>query len=886
MSGACSIGQILLQPERMDRVAADDGEEALLDDILAAAARVVSDRALGGTMVDDFIAALEAIGPRLVERAGTGFQRAIDHASDLAGAIPGAIESLTAIFDNDDAAEVAEGLLGLLESLAKTTGDLSIDGLRDGVTKVLSVLEEDLGLTREALEEEGGAIADALVARLAITKAGSDPAVAANRAAVADTLRRLLRRFRGTLTLPALSADRIARAIFEELDKLLGPALEKLACVGHVSADALAATRAVGRAVPFTGFGSTSVGAAEIPPASQRTYLWYSTWLLGDADIDPWQLWRSQFFKAHVWIDETQPTHTMFRENRLVLRSDDSVGACRADATTWAGLVIPRGVARDAGGVLLDLLGALDAAPTAEIPVEEDHTYTFRLVSPESMDRLAYHSAWAADAMVVAQHVWSPFWNGTSARSLTIRKGGEASSIDISYLILELLHLVPELFPQPMPTSFAIAPNKAGKAVDLLALRLSTLLLGSLQGLHVKAPAQTGFWEWATVLAKADFSRALSPHSVPTLLRDALLSFVTLSNSEDPTPDGKDNRLQSFGLLNVVEFVVNFIYVRCVVDPRDYGRPILSVRVLVIYTLVGGTIAGIVTGVLGTLLIWGTIAITGANVASPTALRNDLIKSVVKSVALFRPPTWSTWMENATDGGRLNLRGRPFVGYADAEVSPYLLPWNAATAICGQGNLGSDSHNVWNPDGEQVYAYDFMLDRGEEILASRGGIVTDYFDWVPDDAPIPSFDEPPSEIVPRQTIADMWNFIVIRHHHDAHDRGEDGNWVTTYAVYGHGTHGSVREAFLERGIAPADIIGTRVLGGHPIMRAGSTGRDCSTNQVHMEVREGPWAADLKDPFAPIPRVELKDTIPFVFQDGGNPATNEWVASSNRRTPPT
>lgn len=64
---------------------------------------------------------------------------------------------------------------------------------------------------------------------------------------------------------------------------------------------------------------------------------------------------------------------------------------------------------------------------------------------------------------------------------------------------------------------------------------------------------------------------------------------------------------------------------------------------------------------------------------------------------------------------------RSFLGYPDAATSPYLLPWESGTdKQCVQNNMGIWSHY---PDNQQTYAYDFSHNMGDHVLGSRAGVV-------------------------------------------------------------------------------------------------------------------------------------------------------------------
>lgn len=89
---------------------------------------------------------------------------------------------------------------------------------------------------------------------------------------------------------------------------------------------------------------------------------------------------------------------------------------------------------------------------------------------------------------------------------------------------------------------------------------------------------------------------------------------------------------------------------------------------------------------------------------------------------------------------------RRFMGYPSKSSSPYLLPWEkGADKQCVQGNMGIWSHF---PDSEQTYAYDFSHNMGDLVLCSRAGVVRAARDSTPSHGAAPTWD---------------WNFIEIIH---------------------------------------------------------------------------------------------------------------------------
>lgn len=93
--------------------------------------------------------------------------------------------------------------------------------------------------------------------------------------------------------------------------------------------------------------------------------------------------------------------------------------------------------------------------------------------------------------------------------------------------------------------------------------------------------------------------------------------------------------------------------------------------------------------------------------------------------------------DGSTDDGKYCADGNAderfeLSGYPEAADSPYLLPWSDEMIQCVQGNLGVWSHF---PSSRQTYAYDFSHDVGTEVLCSRAGIITQITDTQPDNNP-------------------------------------------------------------------------------------------------------------------------------------------------------
>jgi hypothetical protein len=436
---------------------------------------------------------------------------------------------------------------------------------------------------------------------------------------------------------------------------------------------------------------------------------------------------------------------------------------------------------------------------------------------------------------------------------------------------------------------------------------LAITLLASLEGRHTQADEKKGV-NWL-ILFLDDGLEALTYDIVANLIRDLFLSIFTLINyKESSSPTGETRRPLNGRHLDVLVTLAlvgtNAIFM-ALISREDYAHPFAGdagrngrmwggfmVLLNIIFTSLG-------------VLLAVLVAFVFMRATDVSLFVKPLISQNIRNILTFWLSVFLS-KEGDTDSGQYNPQGgTPFSGYPKQQTSPYKLPYEQGKSVfCPQGNQGFISHNKITND-IQVYAYDLALDQDNEILAARAGTVVDFFDWVENDqnvnTPAPPRMDPPT---PRdewphasQTTITNWNFILIRHDVDDsgaaippnpnHDRDAGGATATTYAVYGHGREGSVRD-FLKPRTASGnveDIIGLHVKQGEPIMRSGNTGIS-ALNHVHMHVQPGP-ATGLPVRFSTL----VDSSIPFVFQEvthligqDGVPKTFRFYTSDNVRQP--
>jgi hypothetical protein len=881
-ASVCAPGSVLLQPERLQGVDGLDPDAALVRDVIDAAVRIGSDKANGGSIVDVFEAAVEAMAGHLLDAAGGGLTRAVQHLQDVVAPVGAFVQRLPdMVSESSTPEEVASTLLDLLSSLARTAQGLTLGRIRATTGTFLDVLQQDLGLTSAAGMEQVWAFVDDLIARMEAVPPEDDPSVRINRLNLIGVVRRIRRRMKGAFVFPEFDADRLASLLFDQLTTGgFAEGLEKIACAGTAASAGLSVATSLAHVVPFTGFGSHSIGAgetgggSEAPPDEPGTeYQWYASWLLGGKDIEWYQFWK---FKSHVWIDRrgTQ-VEVRRRDHRLFLGGD----------IDWTS--VPTGPF------------PVDVAPGAERePQKQPLKYTFKRVSPAGMEVWARHLGWITDGFEAQLHLWHPLGG------VTIMKGGQVSVTDLLSAITGAGHTAFDIG-MKMPFKFWLLYDRRlddhwyGTPAAFLPTFLSTFP-GTFQGFHTNADAGHSFLWWL-LLVLSDVMSVYGTYALAAVPRDVILGFITMLNYDGPTeaPLGDDtrpdNRTEMDGLLSVVNLLMTMFLIKGVVPREDYAHPFSgpgghAAAMWLGYMLLGGILTGAMAGFLGTALAQALAAIFGSPATDWPLLGKNVLKGMVGVVLPFWITLWS-FKENDTDGGKWNPdSGGGFNGYPDPSDSPYHLPWTGGdTIMCFQGNQGFFSHHALN--GMQVYAYDFMLDKGDAVRAMRGGTVVDYFDWVPD---YKNEDTPAGTgSIPEQTQTDNWNCVVIRHDQDTakkHDLGPMGAASTTYAVYGHGQFGSVRQVFKGRGVEAGDIIGTVVPQGEALMLANSTG-DSFCDHVHVAVYTGPATpASAADKKKAVTQSSLGVRIPFVFKEVGSnaglsptagvPGSRTWHESEN------
>lgn len=908
-----AIASILLQPQMLARMHGRDAGAELLDELLALAHKLVGTPALVAALQP----ALDSALAGLAQRMRTRFEPRLPALQQrLHGWLAPQLATLGANAWPNDAAGLLDWLAGQLERLQALPEALADARLRAAVHGLARWLVDELGLSQDLLRDElRRTLADAALALRGLQDVDAEARATAQ--ALACLLERLAAE--GIALLPRfdLGVDRIADLLLAALQRIgLETLRSRLACVvgklrallqggaalaGGFPASPAAPRSAPPRAAPRAALRATARAArgmagaaAGVPPRSgDATYCWYGSWLYAQRDHGYQRHWIPRYPADELWQSEDGRSLLLRR-----LESPDLV-LHQAEATL-----------------------AWHQHPPFKGSKAGQDCFSFAFAPPEFLEVFTRVSAAASET---GQGLWhliqmtqsrQEFGNIAPWLWYWLRAGFSAAGL-------------------PLGPAFARKADAGVGNVWFMTPMLGWIFLGvlSLEGMHTKT-GNPGAWFgfWMTLLG-ADALNAWIPHALIRGGHDLALCVMTLLNQSAPADATQPEPLNwqhSDKLVEGATFLALWLLVELV--PRElYATPGYDDRpeVLLIWLLLAPAV-GATGGMLGSLLgmglarrpAWERLGIE----AGTGALRG--LRDFLLYLYLFREGDTQdgrytpqvdrngNFFDDDGDGSPDAVPRAEFDPLPPKSSSPYRLPYDQGEhRFVGQAHFGIFSHMpVHKNDKPQIYAIDFAHDYGDEVLACRDGTVVDWFDWVPDDTD-PSDDEKKAAaqasfkfmVTDGGVATDRWrkekeeskrNYIFVRHDEriDAHDKGFGGQPVTTYAIYMHGVEASVRKVFKDfYDLEPAQIIGTRVRRGNPIMLAGDTGMS-THNHLHLHLQPGPAtpagpavAGDpdpRRDRLAEYDGQVVKATLPFVFGDlpgDGVPVKRTWYVSDNVRS---
>ena len=659
---------------------------------------------------------------------------------------------------------------------------------------------------------------------------------------IARALRRVRSRIAGELVVPELDPGRLADALLEYLTGLgVDRTARRVACLARTLGEAVEIGSDVLEAVPFTGFGAGSVGAAAAGATGDR-FCWYASWLMATKG----RPWYYNFYVLlpddEVWVEGG---------TKVVLRRRQALGGQRHD------VMLAEGTDDWRQAFIFK----------ADAPLADLHAlgmtghYTFGRRDAETLEKWAVGAAIAVEVLERA-----PPPDLARGRRLLLQQPERALQLRARH------HPHAHAESDPVVARHARHPHvrHAPRVARGHAHEREREELARDVG-HARRPRPGRGRHLPPGPRRHPRLHPLAVHAQGTTSRLRTCAWRTSAAAE--------NRIEVDGFSIPAVALVNKLHVMLV--PRDdYCQPIKTgehfAKSVIFWQLAMG-IRSAPSAASSARAERGEARLRRrrlrADVLEDRPL-GDLELDHVLDVALHR--------QGGQDGRRdvqpASQWRRDSTAIRTTRRRPTGCRTRPARRATSQANLGLWSHNLLS--NNRVYAYDFSLDSGDVVVAARAGTVVD-FDWVPNDSK-PSTSLPTGVVaVPGMTTTSRRNIIVLRHDVDkrrllpgpdpAHDLGprrDAGDHLRRLPArarreYARALRDEARIPVAT--IQPADILNAAtpvtVARGEPIMRSGDTGTSFH-NHLHLHVqveraRAGPGPGRARnDDF----------TIPFVFRE--------------------
>lgn len=759
--------------------------------------------------------ALEAESAVILERFLDANQQSIDHAAQRyrqwISSFTNAVTQFAAELETKTASEEVVFILDTLDKLLDT---VSVEQITKALETFSDITETELGQAIKRIKTEVLIpFLDGLIAHLeAAYRQGTTTAEAFNCFMIASRIRQLRDMIEETnLDLPDLNV----KALIEPLLKLLTSIryeeirlqakfyLRQIRGLSN-KIQCLSELRLSGQVE-----NTRAVSARDAEPEPERI-LWYASWLLGaDFRLQGSKVYRQEL--KHILVGNGDyradlSNHILPGELRTLMTEAQVRLPANFNIKTIHFEKVWHLQEEGKDEILYSLLWDNNNVQVykGEVYLTDDWSqikplqrYTFAKISPDTADKLVFHSAWVCHVIEAILHF----------ASMEPTSEIPGNSDMFSNLINALNQLTYAGLRVSGTSGFGWRKKDFEPDFWLRwGIPLGATLLSSIEGVHTKEnnPCCTRFIYWLT-LAGADVSELLLYRHWIWLAEEALFSCVTLLNYEGDrehpanifNPDREDDRpLNRKEVLGVALLFVELgIWIQVSQYPRNqYGIPNDE------NGDVWKTFFGHMFGVsLGIGLLSGFV---GTVVAECIAWAEDW---PVLAKTMFLYASWIPIVkfpfylylnkDGDTAGGTYLSAGDPATGYRDTypfagyppkDSSPYRLPYPKGRVYqCAQGNMGLWSHTP-HSFSFQIYSFDFTHDFNEPIAAARGGIVWNFTE-----------DQTDGE--------DDQNIIRILHPtpsmaEEAHDFNSAKNVVRTFGIYVHGAKDSITAAFLQRGI--------------------------------------------------------------------------------------
>jgi len=282
-----SLGNLLLQPQRLQRDTGGDPKLEVAQDMLRLMTLLAEDAADEGPLAGVLPELLTRIGDRIQTQAESGigavFAALKSHLRPLFIYFEELVAQLESLESNPAATigvirQIVDGLRRLIDTSSQAQIKQQLDFAK-------GLLEQQLGITPQVVNQQIDALFDDLIDLWQQLPSSISPKRRRRRRLAIRIMQRLRRHLLNPFTLPEIDTARAAR----ELYKLLGSSgmreiFAEIHCVLDRFSEAIDAVDDIREGLPLN-IGGGSVGAALIEPEGSARYCWYASWLLSEVDL-------------------------------------------------------------------------------------------------------------------------------------------------------------------------------------------------------------------------------------------------------------------------------------------------------------------------------------------------------------------------------------------------------------------------------------------------------------------------------------------------------------------------------------------------------------------------------------------------------------------------
>lgn len=280
-----SLGNLLLQPQRLQRETGGDPRLEVVQDVLRLATLLGEDAAAQGLLTSIGPALLERVGNRIQAQAaagvagvGTELKR---HFQPLFLYFEGLVGDVAAV--EQDAAALFDVLRRLLEGASALLASIDQSRLQAELEFAIGLLERQLGMSPDVVNNQVGVLLDDVVALWLALPTAIDPATRRRRRLAIRAVTRVRQHLLRSFTLPRIDSARAAASLYRLLrSSAFTDIVAEIRCVLDKLDTAIDAVEDIRAALPAVG---GSVGAALVEPEGAAQYCWYASWLLTDVDL-------------------------------------------------------------------------------------------------------------------------------------------------------------------------------------------------------------------------------------------------------------------------------------------------------------------------------------------------------------------------------------------------------------------------------------------------------------------------------------------------------------------------------------------------------------------------------------------------------------------------